>query len=326
MRKSARLIWFIGMCWGLGLSPVLADSRLNPDVHHFVSVYGELGYAGWLHNAKGINTLSGVTPSVGLGYRYMRAHFILQTGVEMQYMWLKGVMPGYTQTKTMIDADNPQGEFQMTASLYNHTDVNSMINFNIPFTLGYEKGRFYTLAGVKAGVSVTRYASSTATLTTTAEYQHLIGPFEEMDQFGLGTSQIKSDPTIGSLPKKLNLSVHFEIGARLDHFQKHKIFRLHNNLYRMYLGVFADCGVLNLHTDKAIGELSSVEFGHGVKADIVPLILSNQMNGKNIYPLTVGVRYTVLLEVPIPGKSYVYDYDEVERNYRKRGGNQTINQ
>ena len=37
-----------------------------------------------------------------------------------------------------------------------------------------------------------------------------------------------------------------------------------------------------------------------------------------------GIKYTIAFEGKQRKKSYIYDYNRVERNYRKRGGNQNI--
>jgi hypothetical protein len=41
--------------------------------------------------------------------------------------------------------------------------------------------------------------------------------------------------------------------------------------------------------------------------------------------LNVGIKYTVAFELPQHSKSYIYDWNRSDRNYRKRGGTQSIN-
>ena len=106
---------------------------------------------------------------------------------------------------------------------------------------------------------------------------------------------------------------------------KHKQFRLNPDKVRMYLAAYVDFGVLNLHTGKG-GEpvFGYQETDHGVQFYSQPLLLSNLADGVIFRNLNIGIKYTIAFEGKNRQKSYIYDYHRVERNYRKRGGNQNI--
>ena len=53
-------------------------------------------------------------------------------------------------------------------------------------------------------------------------------------------------------------------------------------------------------------------------------MLSNLTDGAIFRNLNIGIKYTIAFEGKQRKKSYIYDYNRVERNYRKRGGNQNI--
>ena len=131
----------------------------------------------------------------------------------------------------------------------------------------------------------------------------------------------------GSLPLKWNINVlaHLEMGARLGHMFTKKSFRLHPDMVRMYLAAFVDFGVLNLHI-KGSGKpaFEYRETDEGLQFYIQPLLLSTMSDNAVIRNLNVGIKYTVAFEMPQKGKSYIYDWENVEQNYRKRGGNQSI--
>jgi len=59
---------------------------------------------------------------------------------------------------------------------------------------------------------------------------------------------------------------------------------------------------------------------------VQPLLHSNLADNVAFRNLNVGIKYTIAFEMPKHGKSYIYDYNKVERDYRIRGGNQTIKQ
>ena len=310
------------VCVTINLSPLSAATKLNPEQHHFMDVWGSLGYSAMLHNMPETKIPSGVSPTIGVGYRYFRNNFIFQTGIEGRYVWMKSVMDEVVLQERMYDSDVNKEPFTMNVQLNNRKDIYHTASVSIPLYFGYEKNRFYFLAGVAANVGIYGKAESSSDLTTKAQYDRYIGLFEDMPNHGLSNLQVQSGKM--NYGAALDLMVHAEIGARLDHFTRHKIFRLHPNRMRMYLAAFMDCGVLSINSKAAVGDQLTMDFSHGVNAIIVPLLLSNQMSNRRLNNLIVGIKYTIAFELPQRGKSYIYDYDQVENNYRIRGGNQTL--
>ena len=93
----------------------------------------------------------------------------------------------------------------------------------------------------------------------------------------------------------------------------------------MYLAGYVDFGVLNLITGKGGAPVFGYEeTDHGVQFYSQPFLLSNLTDGAIFRNLNIGIKYTIAFEGKQRKKSYIYDYNRVERNYRKRGGNQNI--
>ena len=322
MRRSARVIVCICLCWLTGVLPALAATRLSPEIHHFIDVWGGFGYMGWMHSMKDVKPLSGVAPTVGVGYRVTYNRFVLQTGIEGQFVWTKGRMSKMNLQAQMNDMDIPNETFRMDVGISHFTDVNKAVNLQVPLWVGYEYGRFYGLVGATIGMNLYGSASSTATMQTTGSYDSYIGTIKDMPNHGFGTTELAS----GERSFRLSpyVMAHLELGARLDQFSMLKGFRLHKDTRRVYLGVFFEYCVTNAHNSVSQGAMVDMDYSHGVQAKLTPLVLCEEMKNGKLNPLTVGVKCAVLFELPKKGKSYHYNYNKVERGYIKRGGNQSI--
>lgn len=319
--KINHIICIVLVCLTAVLSPLSAATRLNPEQRNFIYLSGSFGYSGMIHNMPEAKIPSGVAPSIAVGYRCFYNNFIFQTGIEGKYAWMKSVMPEVELRERMVDADINHEPFTMSILLNNRQDIYQTVSVSVPLYFGYEKGRFYFLAGVAAGIDVYGKAASSSVLTTRAEYDQLIGVFEQMPNHGLTTINVESgDVDMGMV---FNLMAHLEMGGRINHMFKHQQFRLNPDKVRMYLAAFADCGALSLNRKGAYGDQLTMDYSHGVNATIVPLMLSNQMTPYRMIPLTVGVKFTIAFELPSHGKSYIYDYNKSVHD-RKRGGNQGI--
>ena len=300
-----------------------AYTKLTPETTHFIGLWGGLGYSGWLHSMDDIKPLSGVAPSVGVGYRLLHNGFVFQTGLEGQYTWVKGKIPDMNRQVWMDDHDIPNEQFQMNVTFSDYSDVTQTMNVQVPVLLGCEYKRFYMLAGMTVGASVFANAKSQATMTTQGQYERYIGMMEDIPNHGFETAKVKSGTR--QVNMGVNLLAHLEVGARLDKFNPNTGYHHQKHTYRLYLGAFAEYGLLNIHSSSSQGSLLNLDFSHGVQADMTPFMLCDEMKGGKVNPLTVGIKCTVMFELPKPGKSYIYDYYESEHDRRKRGGNQGIN-
>jgi hypothetical protein len=180
------------------------------------------------------------------------------------------------------------------------------------------------LVGPKFSINLYGATSSSAKVTTYGEYERYYDDFYDMPnhQFITGLP-VKSD--LMKMKWNFNILAHAEIGGRIGHMFKHKQFRLNPDKVRMYLAAYVDFGVLNLITGSGGAPIFGYEeTDHGVQFYSQPLMLSNLTDGAIFRNLNVGIKYTIAFEGKQRQKSYIYDYNRVERNYRKRGGNQNI--
>ena len=92
-----------------------------------------------------------------------------------------------------------------------------------------------------------------------------------------------------------------------------------------FVSLYADYGVLNINSAPAdAGETFYYkQTDEGVKYYVTPLLLSKPAYNEKFNNFTIGVKFTVLLQLPIAPKQFIYDGSKNTRDW-KRGGTQAI--
>lgn len=299
-----------------------AFTRLTPETTSFLTLHGDLGYSALLHTIDGRKPSAGMNANIGFDYRLFHNNFLFSVGVEGMYDLNANRMENHDEVIRMMDTEGDV--FNMHVHVDKSRDLAHMVNLNFPILFGGEWSRFYMLVGPKVSINVYGATSSNALITTYGEYERYYDDFYEMPNHQFSSNQKMGS---GTLPMKWNFNImaHLEAGARFSHMYKHQQFRLHPDKVRMYIAAYIDLGVLNLHTGTGGQPIFDYrETDKGVQFYIQPLMLSNLSAGQTFRNLNVGIKYTVAFELPKRGKSYIYDYNKVDRDYRTRGGNQTI--
>ena len=299
--------------------------RLGPvqQVFHFVSLHADAGYSTLLHTMEGRPMSPGMNGNIGVDYRLFHNNCIFSIGAEGMYQLSANKMEDLDVTLPMVDTEGDL--FGMHVQVDKARDLAHMVNVNIPILVGGEWKRFYFMVGPKVSLNIYGAGSSTATFETYADYTRAYDDFHEMPNHLLASGLQMSSNTVPVKWERLNIMAHAEIGARFNHMFKHKQFRINPDKVRMYLAAYVDFGVLNLHTVQGGAPVFGYqETDHGVQFYSQPLMISSLANGVTFRNLNVGIKYTIAFEGRQRKKSYIYDYNRVERDYRKRGGNQNI--
>lgn len=215
--------------------------------------------------------------------------------------------------------------FDMHVQVEKSRDRNHMLNLNIPLLLGGEWQRFYFFVGPKLAINLYGSAVTQAEYTTSGEYERYYDDFFDMEnhQFVTGSKMVSG---VMDIKWNMNILAHFEIGARVGKYNRHRVFKNNPDNIRMYVGAYMDFGVLNLIPT---GQNNDIFYyveteDKGLQFYVQPLMRSSLANDAVVRNLNVGIKYTVAFELPQKGKSYIYEYDRVNSHYRKRGGNQYI--
>ena len=299
-----------------------AFTRLSPESAQFLSLHGDLGYSALLNTIPGQQHAPGLNTNIGLDYRLFHNNFLFSVGIEGMYDLNANMLDEHDESLLMRDTEGDV--FNMHVHVDKSRDLSHMVNLNIPLLLGGEWGRFYFLTGPKFSVNLYGSTSSVAQFTTYGEYDRYYDDFYDMPNHQFVTGQQMGSATM-PLKWNFNIMAHLEIGGRISHMYQHKQFRLNPDKIRMYLAFYADFGILNLHVSNGGAPLFEYrETEQGVQFYLQPLMCSAMAENAIFRNLNIGIKYTVAFELPKPGKSFIYDYYKVGRNYRKRGGTQSL--
>ena len=155
----------------------------------------------------------------------------------------------------------------------------------------------------------------------------VVNPMKVNQMVNPMVNQMKVNPIVTPMEAnlmKVNLMVHAEIGVRLDRIEETG-FKVKPHNYRIYLGAFAEYGVLNTHYGNSTTPMVAFDYSRGVNATLTPFMLSSESAGAQLHPLTAGIKLTMMFKLPERGKSYNYDSkDQKPGGFRKRGGNQSL--
>gem|GEM_PF-1417052 len=299
-----------------------AFSKLSPETSHFISLHGDLGYSALLNTIPGQQHAPGLNTNIGADYRLFHNNFLFSIGLEGMYDLNANMLDEHDESIRMRDTEGDI--FNMHVHVDKSRDLTHMVNLNLPLLFGGEWGRFYFLMGPKFSLNLYGSTSSVAQITTYGEYERAYDDFYDMPNHQFVTGQQMGSAT---MPMKWNFNImaHLELGGRVSHMYKHKQFRLNPDKIRMYLAFYADFGILNLHVSNGGAPLFDYrETEQGVQFYLQPLMCSAIAENAIFRNLNIGIKYTVAFELPKPGKSFIYDYYKVGRNYRKRGGTQSL--
>lgn len=273
-----------------------AYTRLNPELHHFFSADVALGYASLLNNSEQVETGSGVAAHIGVGYRVLYNRFLFATGAELYYMYNAYSMSAAMLNLKMVDTEADPFTLHVDATA--GRDWVSALNLNIPLFMGMEYRRFYFLAGPKLCINIANQMQAQATAITTATYDKYIEDFEDMPNHMLGQYDLSSGNQ--RAPWNIDVMAHVEIGGRIGSFSFDKGGDIVHPKHRIYLAAYMDYGLLNLNQvtvgDARIGyEQPS---GQALRLYLTPALMSKDIVGAWVRQLSVGIKATVLLELP----------------------------
>lgn len=325
MKKNRELIKkrILTICALLVCVCVCAQKRLSSETLHGVYFNGDMGYSALLHSIPNQPVSAGMNANIGLGYKLFKDKFIFTAGVEGAYQLNANDLKNMDFEIPMIDTEGDA--FKMHVLVNESKDYTHMLNLNIPLLFGGEWGRFYFLIGPKIALNLYGAATSSAVYTTYGEYDDYYDDFHDMPNHQFESNKKMSS---GTLPMKWNMNImaHFEIGGRVGHYYKYKIFRTNDDKVYMYLAGYVDFGILNIHAaqpGKPIFEYKDTP-DKGLQFYIQPLMTSSLSDNAIVRNLNVGIKYTIYLPTKPAGKSYIYDWNKIGRDYRKSGGNQSF--
>ena len=216
-------------------------------VHHLFGLHLDGGYSKLFGNMpQALNTPGGYTVGLGFDYSYTGRGIILQTGLAV--CW-QDVNNNILKDSLVIDPikDSEGTDFRLQYDLTDRVDKSRNIYLQLPILAGTYFYGAYFLAGVKLNLQVWGNTQTKLNVTTTATYDRYIGPWEEMDNHGI-RKEVEEVRKGDKLNLKFDVMATAEIGYEwsLGNYGKKGYHKQSAKDYRLRLGAFVECGLLDI--------------------------------------------------------------------------------
>lgn len=295
---------------------LLLSGTMSAKVNNYVGAYANLGEWTMLPSQSKYGPSFGVAGGAGALYELQvgpaakTTRFLFDLGVGLQGGMTAykqgGIMEAVLPNQTDLDGD----KFDYVYSLSNRRDQYKDIALNVPLMIGVQHKKFYMLAGVKLYTHLYTKTSATTNVTT-------LGRSEDFDDFRNQPEYqfFENISASGSAKTKLNLDldVSLEIGGRIGQVIDAVGFDVPKRKIEYRLAGFVDYGLLDLHTAGEMKALITPDgYNTGATAPVyktTTMIDKLQMNdlmkttdfAKAVNNLVVGIKFTVLFQLPEPG-------------------------
>lgn len=315
---NAKRLLIIIICI-LFCNPFSVFARFKKPADQFITINGALGYSllrydlptNAMTHIAGFSNIWGTSPKdafkskdvfkqyggpgveLGVGYEVHKNHFLFNVGVDFEYLYSFDAFNAFTGTRTnLVDTEGDPIK-NMFYDFHDFTNTNNYAYVNIPIGIGFNTQAMYGFVGAKVGINVLGTTTSSIQYRTAAEYDRFIDPFTGMPDHFLKdfTTESKSEE-LKLLP---NIAAQAELGFNIGgkRFKKGTSIR-----YR--IGLFCEYGLMNVHNNKAPKKAWISYTNPHPELMLTPVLNAFDMKKNDVLPLFVGVRYTILFELPKP--------------------------
>lgn len=328
---------------------VLFSGAVNAKVNNYVGAYANVGEWTLLPSQSNYGPSFGVAGGAGFLYElqaggtYSPTRFLFDVGVGAQ-----GGMTSYIQSSNMteplpgVQTDLDGDPFTYIYEIQDRHDQYNNLAVQVPIMIGVQHRKFYMLAGVKVGANVLTRAHSTAIVNTFGRYQDpnnklIFDDFRNMPEYQFFDGYQLKGSAKASLGMNVDLS--FEIGGRIGQVYDAVGYDVPKRKIEYRLAAFVDYGLLDIHTNRDLRGIVMPE-GYNVGAtspvyNTTSMIDNLQVNdimstqtvnadgttqpfAKSVNNLMVGIKFTVLFQLPEPGQCVICR-DAYGSSIRRRG-------
>ena len=316
---------------------LLFSGSMSAKVNNYVGGYANLGEWTLLPSQSQYGPSFGVAGGLGFLYELQvgpaakTTRFLFDVGVGAQG-GMTAFMQSGNQEAVLSGQRDLQGDpFDYVYSLRNRRDRYNGIAVNVPLMIGVQHKKFYMLAGIKLYAHVFTKTHSYATLNT-------FGRYEDIPDLGnMPEYQFFTDLSIsGGVQTKWNLDIDasFEIGGRLGEVVDAVGFDVPKRKIEYRLAGFVDYGLLDLHKAGTVQPLvtpttydandpSSPTYVYNNTNMVDGVVLNDVMStdgfAKAVNNLVVGLKFTILFQLPEPG-TCVICRDAYKKSTPRYGG------
>ena len=330
MKNTNNLVKKHQSYWVLILA-LLLSATIQAKVNNYVGAYVQAGEWSLLPSGSDFKASYGVAGGLGFLYElqagpaYQSTRFLFDVGVGAQYG-----MTSFKQTSEMNVVLPDQRDLDYDPSATDHTgtifdyvyeikdrqDQYTNLAVQIPLMIGVQHRRFYMLAGVKVDANLMTRANTTANISTYGRYysddKQVFEDFRNMPEYQFFTNlpQKKSArPTFN-----LNVNASLEVGGRLGTINYAVGYDVPKRTIECRLAGFVDYGLLDIHVHREIPGFTT-PLGYNIEGTkpiykntsmVDNLQVNDVMSTSNfadkVNNFMVGLKFTVLFQLPEPGK------------------------
>jgi hypothetical protein len=223
----------------------------------------------------------GAMAGVGFTYQLQKRHFLMEVGVEGTYNLHRVALADSLLVFPMVDTKGTP--FLYKGLLYDRQDLTHSMAIRVPLMFGAEFTYVYFLAGAKLHINFQGNNSARASLTTSGEYDIFYDDVVNMPSHGFEEAQPVKSYT--DFVYNIDLRPSIELGAVLNYRPSSS---------KMYLGLFAEYGVLNTMPRQHDAELIIPDLSQYMQFELNHIYATPHASRLN--NLSVGIRFTAFLQ------------------------------
>ena len=318
---------------------LLFCGSVSAKVDSYVGAYAQLGEWSLLPSSSQYSGSLGAAGGLGFLYEmqagptYSPTRFLLNVGVGAAGGWTCFDQSTDFTDKLRNQTDLAGNTFDYVYEISGRKDSYSNIAVQMPVMIGVQHEHFYMLVGAKMNASLWAHTKAWAKATTYGDYA-TVGSTKGIP---MPEYQFFEDKKISTSQKsKLNLDIDlsFEIGGRLGIINSAVGYDVPKRKTEYRLAAFVDYGLIDVHV---IGNNEMLElpttydtdpssatyvFHTTSMLDQVKMndVMSTNAFAKAVHNLTVGLKFTVLFQMPSDGKCVICSYGSSYRHGVRRSG------
>ena len=304
----------------MGFYVQAGDWTLLPSQSQYSASFGAVGGVGFLYELQA-------------GKKYSSTQFLFDLGVGA---W--GGMTDFVQgSNKLVELENQkdlQGDnFNYVYNIRSRQDIYTNIAVQVPVLVGLQHNAFYMLAGVKFDANVLSKAHTKMSLSTYGRYQEfgIVGQSSPMPEYQFFAEERLSKKADASL--KLNINLSLEMGGRIGLITSDVGYDVPRRKTECRLAGFVDFGISDIHTSRSLPDFvtpttynidpASSEYVYNTRTMVDNLQMNDIMSttgfAAKVNSLVVGVKFTMLFQLPQESKGTLY-YNTHRSSVRRRSG------
>ena len=299
------------------LIAVLISGTVNAKVNNYIGAYANVGEWSLLTKDSKYSASFGASGGLGFlyemqaGYTYSPTRFLFDVGVGAQGGLTSFNQGADSEVRLPNQYDLDGDMFDYVYQLSDRRDMYTDLAVQIPVMIGVHHNHFYMLAGVKIGAHLMTKAHSKAQLRTYGDYQKF-DPFVNMPEYQFFENLSLNKTTSASFNLSMDASV--EIGGRLGFLTNAVGYDVPKRKTEFRLAGFFDYGILDIHRDRGLAGLlppgayvAEEAYMSNTMIDGLQFndIMSTEGFAKSVNSLVVGIKFTVLFQLPEPGQCVI---------------------